>query len=398
MVMSFSLLAKSYNDYKYSRTFQSGEGSWQKLYAPTDLYNKISSDFKDVRLLSISENNDTLEEPYFIQKERDEHVTQKIDFKLINEVQNHNGYYYTFDVGQTQVINQIVLLLNRNNFDKHVRLEGSQDMKEWFTVLKNERILAISNAQTSFRHTTLNFNDAQYKYFRVLIKGPDNPSLNKAQLKMNTVTHGELDSIKGVDYIVDNKTKPNHTIIDVKLGKLTPIDKIQIRFKDTLDYYRPFKMSFVTDSFETEKGWIYNYQQFFSGTFSSFQKTDLNFKTIFAKTIRIEISNHDNQSLTIRDVKIQAFKRSLITKLREANKQVLVYGNPSVNHPIYDIVHFKKDIPDNISIATLGPEVENAFEQKEGVNPLFENENWLWGIMAVVIIVIGGFTFKMMKE
>ncbi|MFT6717036.1 MAG: hypothetical protein ACJA0Q_001686, partial [Saprospiraceae bacterium] len=290
--------------------------------------------------------------------------------------------------------------LNRNNFDKYVRLEGSQDMNEWFTILRNQRILAISNDQTAFRHTSLNFKEAQYQYFRVLIKGSSNPFLKKAQLKMLSISPGELDSIAGVEYSMDNDSKSGITIIDVKLEKLTPIDKIQIRFKDTLDYYRPFKMSIVTDSFKTEKGWIVNYRKFYSGTLSSFQKADLTFSTVLTKTIRIEIVNHDNQSLSLSDISVQAFKQAMFTRIQGSqgsSKHVLVYGNSNVNHPSYDIIHFKKEIPANISVATLENEVENSMTAEQSVNPLFENENWLWAIMGVVIVVIGGFTFKMMK-
>jgi len=44
--------------------------------------------------------------------------------------------------------------------------------------------------------------------------------------------------------------------------------------------------------------------------------------------------------------------------------------------------------------------VEKIIDQKDKkvITPLFENKIWLWIVMGIIIILLGGFTLSMMKK
>ena len=72
-------------------------------------------------------------------------------------------------------------------------------------------------------------------------------------------------------------------------------------------------------------------------------------------------------------------------------------GADRVGRPSYDLVHFANKIPDVAHIASLGSQ-EKILHPDSGTGPLFESKFWLWGLMAVMIIGLGFFTVKMMKQ
>ena len=76
----------------------------------------------------------------------------------------------------------------------------------------------------------------------------------------------------------------------------------------------------------------------------------------------------------------------------------MVYGNKTVTYPNYDIAKLNPELPEDIKNLDLGMEEIIPKIQPETNTPLFEDKKWLWGIMAVIIVILGWFSFKMMKE
>ena len=114
--------------------------------------------------------------------------------------------------------------------------------------------------------------------------------------------------------------------------------------------------------------------------------------------MRIEIENFDNRPLKIEGVTVKGYEHQLIARFTEPAKYYLVYGNPKANKPNYDISNFTENIPNTISALNLSKEKTIDKKEVSKRSPLFENKLWLWGIMGLIICLLGWFTIKMISK
>lgn len=248
---------------------------WHKLELPDSVFEEISQNMNDLRIYGVTET-DTLEAPYLMKVGAEKHSRKAIDFKVLNEASNANGYYFTYEITTSEAIDQIQLDFENENFDWKVVLEGSQNQNEWFTVLDDYRILSIKNPQTDYSFTNLDFPDSKYRFYRLLIKSKDKPQIKTAKVSIDTNIEG-----KYRDYTVgymNIKEDGKRTVLDIDLKKRLPISFLKFNISDEIDYYRQFTIAYLADSVETEKGWRYDYRNLSSGTLNSIKKMNLPFR------------------------------------------------------------------------------------------------------------------------
>ncbi|MBS9462661.1 DUF3999 family protein [Flagellimonas sp. 389] len=368
---------------------------WHTITLPYPVFDKVKQDMFDIRVYGITAT-DTLEAPYILKALKGESVKKNVDFKLLNTTKDGNGYYFTFEVPTTEVINHIKLNINNENFDAKLILEGSQNQNDWFTILEDYRILSIKNSQTNYSFTELDFPNSKYSYYRVFIQTDEKPILDSASIAMDNTVKATYTNyrMKGFRTVPVEK----ETYIDIYLKQRVPLSFLKINVKDTFDYYRPITIKYVTDSVETEKGWKYYYRNLTSGILTSIEKNEFKFPSTLVKSLRVEIQNHDNQPLKIGTIEAKGYAHELVTRFTEPADYFLVYGNSNAKKPIYDITLTKSNIPENLSKLSFGPQQLIPKTEKPQVEPLFENEWWLWGIMVLVVLLLGGFTLKMMQK
>ncbi len=114
--------------------------------------------------------------------------------------------------------------------------------------------------------------------------------------------------------------------------------------------------------------------------------------------MRISIVNYDNPPLKIDSVDTKGYSYELLGRFTEPANYYLAYGNNKAYAPRYDLQQTGFELPKNLTALQLGKQekIEKPIDLEQ--SPLFENKWWLWGIMGVIILVLGGATLKMMKE
>ncbi len=55
-------------------------------------------------------------------------------------------------------------------------------------------------------------------------------------------------------------------------------------------------------------------------------------------------------------------------------------------------------IPDSLTNLIVGNEVQIEKEGVSKTEPLFKDKNWLWAVMAIIMILLGWFSVKMIKS
>ena len=165
-------------------------GQWHKIVLPDDIFRKISQNLTDIRVFGITTNNDTVEAPYLLRLTTEKISSKEVAFKTLNASHNDKGYFFTFEIPTEKSINQIKLEFKQQNFDWRLKLEGSQNQQEWFTVIENYRILSIKNELTDFQFTKMTFPNSKFRFFRLLIDSEEKPDLTVAKISQHEVSDG----------------------------------------------------------------------------------------------------------------------------------------------------------------------------------------------------------------
>lgn len=384
--------------YSYQRELQQIESQWHSVVLPTDMFEKTAADFADIRIFGFTASKDTIEAPYLLKSASEKIEQVEVPFTLINQSKNKQEYFFTFETPVASAINQIQLDFKSNNFDWKVGLEGSQDQQEWFTLLTDYRILSINTENTRFQYNQVHFPAAKYRYFRLVIPSADPPELRVAKLLLSTVTAGSYNTYPIKSQTVEEDKKNKVTVIHLELKSAVPVSKLTLSVKNKYDYFRPIHISYLTDSVQTEKGWKYTYRQLTSGTLNSVEKSEFNLESTLLKKLKLVIENQDNVPLQIDSVKVEGYVHELVVRFTEPATYFLTYGNPFLQKPNYDIARFLNRIPVELSALEVGNEQVIQYNSEAQGEPLFQNTFWLWGVMILIILLLGWFSLKMIRQ
>jgi hypothetical protein len=385
------------SDYSFKRNISEPKSNWHKIVLPDEIFCKVSASLSDIRIYGVTNNTDTIEVPYILNELKETISIKEMPFKLINTSNKDNEHFFTFETNTDECINQIKLDFSQDNFDWVIKLEGSQNLIDWFTIKDNCRILSIITSNANYKYTNLVFPDSKFRYYRIQFNTSIKPNL------LSSVLLKEIkDSVNSREYsVVKTKIEVDknlkQTIIQIELQSISPVSAVKIEIKDKYDYYRPVTIQVASDSIKTQNEWNYIYHTFYSGILSSFEDQHFNFETVFTKKIKIIIDNNDNEPLQIESVEVEGNIFELTARFDKEAEYSLVYGNKKAVFPQYDIENFKDKIPTTLSYLSLGNE-ESISSNKNADSPLFENKLWLWLIMILMIIIIGWFSLSMIRK
>ncbi|MFT4602341.1 MAG: hypothetical protein ACI857_002527 [Arenicella sp.] len=383
--------------YKYERELTGIADDWHKVVLPNDIFKSIAADQNDMRLYGITEAGDTVEAAYFIQVKSDEVTVVEKGFNILNTSRKNGGYYYTLQLDSDETINEISFDFALNNFDWRVQLEGSQNQLDWYSIERAYRLVSIDNNRMNYAYKSISFPESKYRYYRIFVPSEVDPGFFSARITHTTTIKGESRDFNILSQTITEDKTAKQTIIEFSLKEAVPVNSIKVLATDDFDYYRPISISYVRDSTKTEKGYIVNYRHPFEGVLSSIEENQFDIGNRTAKQFKIVIENNDNQPLNITEISVNGYVHELVARFTEDADYRLVYGNPSAPSPNYDIDHFKNSIPNELTPLTIGTEVALKKETVEAdTGSFFENPIWLWGIMGVIIVILGYFTFKMM--
>lgn len=386
------------NQFQYKRSITGITDTWHKIEIPDSLYQRLNANLTDLRIYGVTKNGDTIEAPYFIQDLAPKSTDKSILFQQLNTAHTAKGFYYTFQIENETPINKIELQISDSNFDWHIQLEGSNDQNEWFTLLDDYRILGIENEQTQFKYSELNFSSAKYTYYRLCIKTKKKPHLNGATLLSSDEIKGTYRNYMPHKVMTANNKRTKQTTIIASLPITVPINYLDLQISDTTDYYRPITIDGVTDSTKTENGWHYSYKNLYSGTLNSVTKKPFTFNGFKTNQLKIEISNNDNQPLRISGIEAKGTVKQLVARFSEPATYFLAYTKSNTAAPNYDIKMFLPQIPTKLKALQLGNEEVITTPLDKETHALFENKLWLWAVMIVIALVLGWFSFKMLKK
>ncbi len=398
LILQYSFSYGQIEQYNFKRELKGISEQWHKIILPNEVFGKVSQELTDIRIFGITTSNDTVEVPYLLRLASEKTFIKDVTFNTLNTSQNEKGYYFTFEIPTTEPINQIKLDFKQKNFDWRVKVEGSQNQSEWFTIIENYRILSIKNEITDFQFTKLTFPSSKYRFFRLFIDSKEKPELTSASIVQQEITNGTFRNYGIKKFGIKENRETKQTEIDIELQMPVPISYLKINIKDSFDYYRPITIKYLNDSTKTEQGWKYNYNTLASGTLNSVEKNEFKFSSKTLQKLKILIHNQDNQPLTIDTLNVMGYEHEILARFTDHATYFLTYGNKIAARPNYDIDRFTDKVPLTLTTLEIGNELIIEKEQISETVPLFKNKTWLWGIISLTILVLGWFTTKMMRK
>lgn len=384
----------------YKRKINAKQNSWNYFRIPDNLYEKAEPGLADLRIYRILQK-DSLEVPYLISGFWGTEVQMDEYFEILNKTKTEKGYYFTLQREDNQSeISEIKLSFDNKNFDWRIDLEGSNDQKEWFGILENYRVLSIKNSKTDFSFENLIFEKTRYKYYRILVKTNEKPLLSEAAFQNDDVLKYQKFNVHKIqNFKVKNDKKSKTSTAVFSLKNSLPIYSFRIKVENKNDFYRPISI-YAIDTIATEKGKLAEYSGIVDGTLSSLKGADLkSYKDVLAKQMMIVIDNGDNLPLKISEIEVKTYENGIVFKAEKSGDYILTYGNQQfIDRPNYDIETFEEKISrekkDTVSLSN-----EMIVKQADNRSkPLMESDYWLSGIMIVLILFLGYFSYKMIAK
>jgi hypothetical protein len=360
---------------------------------------RCKSNLNDIRLYNFKEN-DTSEVPYIMEWLGTKNEQTAIPFELINDTYNEKRCsYVTLKFTKKQTINQIVLNISDANFDKNVKLEGSNDNKNWFTIKEHLRIVRFNNSDDHFEYTTLDFQNTEFTYFR--LKFDDNPNsritVTNAYAYENKASQGSYCELKMNKWIQKENKKEKTSEIIIDLPYMYMVNYITLKSNSKNDFYRNINVYGSNGVLHTPKGDKENWYLLNTSVLTSIENNPIRLNNEAIQKLKIEIINYDNEPIEINDIKAFGEQCRLVASLPASDNMYLAYGKSNDNGATYDLEHFKTKIPKNLTEINYGIEQVKTITI-EKPNALIQNKKWLWIAMGVVILLIGYFALSMLKK
>ena len=282
-------------------------------------------------------------------------------------------------------------------------MEGSHDQKQWFSILENYRILSIKNNKTNYNFQLLAFEKTNYKFYRIFIPSKETPVLQKASIQEKFTPKIEFNKLLINNIKQTNSTKDKNSVITFSLPHKIPVYSLILDVEKNDAFSRPIEIKYLTDSIKTEKGWLKNYDTFYSGKITYYGAKELDFSfpnndVIWAKDFQIIIENQDNAPITVKSVSAVSPTYFIYFKPKNEGNYFLFYGDENSSLPEYDL----KLIEDKVfklskSDADLSDEEKLPKKEKPTKEPLFKDKGWLWGVMILIICILGFFSYRMLS-
>ncbi len=397
LLLNLSAFAQS-PTFEYKRSISKPVDQWHKIILPDDIYQEVSNNLSDLRIFGSTSKTDTIEVPFILETKTAYHRTEALQLKVFNKGSKGNQHFFTLECPDLKEINELDLSFEEKNFDWKVQLEGSQDLKEWISISKDNRIVAIKNSEVNYQYSSIVFPDSKYRYYRIMVPNKQAPKLLEAKVYRQFYSAGTFKEFEIAEMTKVDEKESKKTYVDFSLSNKVPISFIQIEVDSQVDYYRKIDLQYLVNTIETPKGKKHVYRTMESGYLSSFENNTFNFPTKSVQQFRLVVYNQDNAPLKIIGATCKGHPTEMIARFDSPADYFLYYGNEKLRSPKYDIASFKNTIPQNLKPLSLGTPLQLAHPENASTEALFTNKIWLYLLMTLIILVLGGYTLKMMKE
>ncbi|MEX6690540.1 hypothetical protein QTN47_23710 [Danxiaibacter flavus] len=390
MIVVASLVAfaqSSAQHFKYEASVQKIDSSgFYAINITPELSSHIKNDFSDIRIM----DDHNTQVPFLIRNTfaQQPHVSG-VPMPIVQNRTTDSGRSEIIIQNRTgTLLNEMTLQIKNADVQRYATLRGSNDEKQWFTILENINFKKDNAGKEDFYLQDLSFPANQYAYFKLIINnGKEAPlqilSATTQILEKATPTTGAYIATPQLSFVQKDSSDKN-TYITVTNENFYHIEKVALAVEAPKFFKRKITISNVNST---------EYFELSSNIDNSFVIPAFNTKKFI-----IKIENEDNPPLVIKSLHTYQSAKELIAYLDAKKSYSLFMGDPVLQSPSYELQSFKDSIPAQIKRLAIG-EIKSVQQPKSDVkNSVFLNKGVLWVTLAIVLAILLFFTLKLTKQ
>ncbi|HUT29065.1 MAG TPA: DUF3999 family protein [Sedimentisphaerales bacterium] len=422
LAIAGNLQALDLTPFKYCApvSVEQGAAPYGRLFLTPEVYDAAREDLGDIRL--VGSGGDQI--PYILARAEDKTTEIKYQPAIINRSTSSRGAAAaTLDFGQLTVKNSIEVRTRGSNFRRAVKVEGSNDNIEFFTVVDRAYVFAVGS-NTRFERIDLPTND--FRYLRITVEPMlteesavaleevrafklENRDAERLSVQMTLLRHDEDANNRSSIYIYDLKYRHlpvneiHLQVADDSFYRYVTIEgrdavtrKVKIDSEDNRPRYR-----------EVEVRW----ERMVSDAIHRYAAPDgrrhekLILRVPSQRTFRylkIAVSNYDDKPLLIDSASARMIPHQIVFPIKQESDATFYVGASSLAPPVYDLRHRLR--------RPLRVEARESSMANIADNPLFVQapaKQLPWSerhkvvlliILVAVVLVLGGFILHSLRS
>ena len=358
----------------------------------------MSADLHDTRIMDADNN----EVPYVILSEPLLKAKSSFVPYEIHSQKHFNSYSEIIIVNANKDnVNNIAFDINNSDAYKYCSIEGSDDLKQWYSVSALQELSLAYNDLYTNQYKCIYFPLNKYKYFKLSVDDWQASPLkiNSAGYFKNSVIAGKLSDVSFDKQITEDK-KLKKTKVTLTFKNNQTLNRIDFKIASPRLFNRHAIIYVIRErqlKHQTE-----NYQEVLTEIdLKADELMYFDIPAINEKKIVIEIDNKDNPPLQITDINCKQLATYLVCDLKANQAYKLKCGNSKLKKPEYDLGSFVSQVPQLLpeveltTITDISPVVKKT-ELKEV--SFFETKAFLWVCLAIGAVVIFFFSKSLLKD
>ncbi|MDO8998823.1 MAG: hypothetical protein Q7W45_03585 [Bacteroidota bacterium] len=359
----------------------------------------MTADLHDVRIHDSAKN----EVPYVVLSEPLlKSKSDFIEYKIVSQ-KHFNTYSEIIIANPTKdKISNIAFNINNSDAYKYCAIEGSEDMKQWYSVSAQQELSLAYNDVYTNTYKCIYFPLNDYSYFRLLVDDwhAEPLKINRAGYFKNSVIAGKLNDVVFTKNVSEDKVYKK-TIVQLSFSNNQHVDRIDFKIKSPRLFSRNANV-YVNRERKLKHNKTEKYREVLFG-FELNSNSPLLFDIPYLneKEVFVEIENKDNPPLEIESISCKQLASYLVCDLNAGNKYTLRFGNNALKLPEYDLSNFVSSTPQLLPEVELGiikeiPKLPKVTTEKQ--TTFFETKQFLWLCLGLGSIIIFFFSKSLLKD
>lgn len=282
-------------------------------------------------------------------------------------------------------VSRFYLQMKPADVSKYISIRGSYDRKQWFSVKQYTPLRSEHNPNLG-EIAIVDFPKGDYTYYELTITNNSRSPLNitgVGKIEKSSI-YGRFVNLQAGNSSV--KEEDGNTVVTFPAMK-SPyyLSKLELQVTGKGHYSRRVRIE--------QKGYSI-------GTFQLSSRGEHTFyfdQLLIDKNVRIVIENENNPPLAVDDIKLLGLSRYMCAYLDAGMTYRIETGTERYRH--YDIQDFADEIPLNLPVVgTFDLEEKTVEKEPEREPRFFEKPVFLWGVIALVGIILFFICLRMLKE
>ena len=418
-----SVFALELAEWKYRAevTIEDGTGEYCKLTLTPDIYDAARPDLRDIRLVDAHGE----QVPYVLVKPKDTTEERKYEPALINRSTSADrAAMVTLDFGKKVVKNSIEVMTRGNNFRRAVKVEGSSDNIEFFTLVERAYVFAVTYNRR-FEQVDLPKND--YRYLRITVPPmateEKSPVIDEVRAFKIEKSFAERHPVQMalIEHSEDEKSNSSIYVYDVVYRRL-PVSEIEFDVADD-SFYRYVTVEgrdaqtrevkvYSEDNRQRTRIVEVKWERIISSTIYRYTEANGQKRERLAlripsgrrvhRYLKITIRNYDDRPVVVESVSAKMIAHKIVFANMDNVAPTLYVGSETARTPRYDLgQRLSNPLQVKARAAKLSGITDNPLlgqAEEKAVAWTEKHKVLLLVIMVVVALVLGGFILKSFKS